>query len=252
MKFNLLIFAIILLASSCTINKNLMFKTDTEYVFQSPPDTIVDYKITINDEISFFLFSNDGTPIINNTSQDISSSGNQFRQGLTYTVDLDGNLDLPELGLVNVDGLTVYEAQDKMEGLYEFYHVKPFVKLEVVNKRVIIFPGSGGDARTITLTNGNTNVIEALALAGGIADRGDASKVKLIRTIGDEQQVFLMDLSTIEGIQYAQMYVQSNDVIYVEPVPEIAKEVLKDAAPVVSLISSFAVIWAVLTRINTQ
>lgn len=228
-----------------------MFKTDTEYVFQTPPDSIAEYKITFNDELTFFLFSNDGTPILNNTAKEANTIGGRLNDGLTYVVDINGFLDLPELGLVNIEGLTVYEAQNKLEELYTFYHVKPFVKLKVVNKRVIIFPGSGGDAKVISLTNGNTNVIEALALAGGIADRGDASKVKLIRTLNQIQHVYLMDLSTIEGIEFAQMYVQSNDVIYVEPVPEIARELLKDAAPVVSLISSFAVIWAVLNRINT-
>lgn len=251
MKFNFLLIIIILFISSCTINKNLMFKTDTEYVFQTPPDSLAEYNITINDELTFYLFSNNGTPLLNQTAKEESSIGGIVGSGLTYVVDLDGNIDLPELGDVNVEGLSIFEAQNKLENLYAEYHVQPFVKLKVVNKRVIIFPGSGGDAEVILLKNGNTNVIEALALAGGIADRGDASKVKLIRTIDNKQNVYLMDLSTIEGIEFAQMYVQSNDVIYVEPVPEIARELLKDAAPVVSLISSFAVIWAVLTRINT-
>lgn len=251
MKYSFLLVAIVVFASSCSINKNLMFKTDTEYVYETPPDTIAEYRISVNDELTFFLFSNDGTPILNQTAKDQSNVSGGVRTGLTYVVDLNGMLNLPEIGQTDVAGLTIYEAQKKLEKLYEFYHVKPFVKLSVINKRVIIFPGSGGDAEVIYLKNGNTTVIEAMAMAGGIADRGDASKVKLIRTIGEEQHVYLMDLSTIEGIDFAQMYVQSNDVIYVQPVPELASEVLKDAAPVVSLISSFAVIWAVFTRLST-
>jgi polysaccharide biosynthesis/export protein len=59
--------------------------------------------------------------------------------------------------------------------------------------------------------------------------------------------VYLMDLSTIEGIQYAEMIVQANDIIYVEPVPDIANELWKDITPVVSLISGLALIYAILT-----
>ena len=55
-----------------------------------------------------------------------------------------------------------------------------------------------------------------------------------------------MDLSTIEGIKYANMLVQANDVIYVEPVPEIAGEILKDVAPFVTLVSGVALIYAIL------
>ena len=55
-----------------------------------------------------------------------------------------------------------------------------------------------------------------------------------------------MDLSTIEGMQYASIVVQANDVIYVEPVPEIAAEVMKDVAPYITLVSGVALIYAIL------
>ena len=42
--------------------------------------------------------------------------------------------------------------------------------------------------------------------------------------------------------------VQANDIIYVEPVPDIAREVFEDVSPVVQIISGLAVIYAVLTN----
>ena len=55
-----------------------------------------------------------------------------------------------------------------------------------------------------------------------------------------------MDLSTIEGIQYATMPVQANDILYVEPVPEIAREIFQDIAPVVSIVTSMGLLIAIL------
>jgi polysaccharide biosynthesis/export protein len=100
----------------------------------------------------------------------------------------------------------------------------------------------------IPMTNNNINVIEALALAGGLSDRANASKVKLIRKVNGKSEVYLMDLSTIEGIKYAGMIVQAGDIIYVEPTPEIATEVMRDVSPYITVISGLAFVWAVLSR----
>ena len=53
-------------------------------------------------------------------------------------------------------------------------------------------------------------------------------------------------MSTIEGLEYADLIVQANDYIYVEPDPELGKEILGEVAPVVSLVSSAAVIVAII------
>ena len=42
------------------------------------------------------------------------------------------------------------------------------------------------------------------------------------------------------------MPVQANDILYVEPVPEIAREIFRDISPVVSIVSSMALLIAVL------
>ena len=80
--------------------------------------------------------------------------------------------------------------------------------------------------------------MEALAHAGGITDRGKANTVKLMRRVDGKREIYWIDLSTIEGLQYVDMIVQANDYIYVEPTPEIAKEISQDIVPVISLASS--------------
>ena len=92
--------------------------------------------------------------------------------------------------------------------------------------------------------------MEAIALAGGIAERGRASRIKLIRKNDNGQrQVYRIDLSTIEGLKYTDILVQANDYIYIEPVPEIGRELLKEVAPIVSLISSAAIVISVISKL---
>ena len=237
MRYLLIFFAAVVALSSCTINKNVMFRTDTDYEFDVPSEDTVNNNLTIspNDRVLFRLFSNEGARLI------------VILPNFTYTVQPDGYLELPEVGLVYLAGMNIQDAQLKLEELYSEFYKKPFAILEIVNNRAIVFNGNGGTARVIDLTNQNITVIEALALAGGITQRGDASQIKLIRRFDDKPyEVYMMDLSTIEGIKYANMVVQANDVIYVEPVPEIAAEVFRDISPFVSIVSGVALIYAIL------
>ena len=98
-------------------------------------------------------------------------------------------------------GLTLDEAERKIEAAYESEYVDPYALLQVVNNRVLVFPGEAGQATVITLQNQNTTVIEALAQAGGIRQRGRSRQIKLIRQRGGENLVYHMDLSTVDGLR---------------------------------------------------
>jgi polysaccharide biosynthesis/export protein len=239
---------IILSLGSCTINRNVMFRTDHDYAFNTPADSLLneEYRINVNDLILLRLFSNGGAAMLDITAG--TSDSRQFAvfPNTTYLVERDGYIELPEIGEVMVLDMTLNEAERHVESLYANFYNDPFAIVEVVNKRVIVFPGNGGTAAVVPLTNRNTTVIECLAQAGGVTLRGNARRIKLIRTTNFKNEVYLMDLSTIEGIKYANMLVQANDVIYVEPVPEIAGEILKDVAPFVTLVSGVALIYAIL------
>jgi len=117
------------------------------------------------------------------------------------------------------------------------------VQLKVTNNRVIIFPGGqGGTSTVITLSNTNTTLIEALALAGGISD-GKAHKIKLIRGDLHNPKVYLIDLSTIEGMKASNLVLQANDIIYVEPRPKVAQRILENIAPYLTLLSTTLLIY---------
>ena len=96
----------------------------------------------------------------------------------------------------------------------------------------------------------NTTLIEALALVGGITGNSRANRVKLIRNNKGNQEVYLIDLSTIEGLNNANTILQSNDIIYVEPNPNYAREILQDISPILSVITSFTSLLTTYIIIN--
>jgi len=248
--FLLLIVGTVLM-SSCAVNKDLMFQTPVGYEYDALPSVdSVEYRISPYDRVQFNLFTNDGYKLIDILGQE-GTTGNSvqaIRQfGFDYLVEQDGFVKLPTLGLVKLSDMTIREAQDFLQEKYLEFYRKPFVILSVVNNRVIVSPGQGGQAEVVNIRD-NMTVIEVLARAGGIATRGNASKVKVIRDMGDHKEVYKIDLSTIEGIYDGGLIVQANDIIYVEPTPEIAREVLRDITPIISLITSTLFLVTIFTR----
>lgn len=246
---NLFLFALLLVGiSSCKVLRpSLMLKTSKTYNFDKITDTLVkeNYRIASTDAIQFKVFANDGFKLV-----DMSNSGNVTNSGavIEETVDKDGYLKLPLLGKIKVIGLTIREAQSMLEKEYETFYVKPFVQLKVVNKRVIVFPGSAGAARVVPIVNNNTTVFEAIALAGGITEDGKAYRIKLIRRTNDKPEVYLIDLSKIEGIAAGNITVLANDIIHVETRPRIAQKALQEITPYLTLLTSSLTLYFIFTN----
>ena len=169
-------------------------------------------------------------------NQQMMGGNNRF----TYEVRPDGTVDLPELGAVKLSGLNIDEAETYLESEFSKNYVNPLALIEVTNQRVLVFPGEAGVASVVPLVNPNTSLFEVLALRGGIRARGDARNVKLIRRSAAGQTIHQLDLSTIDGLKFANTTVQAGDIIYVEPLPQYAQEVLADIGPVLSLITTIS------------
>ena len=152
--------------------------------------------------------------------------------------------------MIKVSDLTLEEAEAAIENAYASAYRDPYVLLSVTNNRVLVFPGEAGQATVITLQNQNTTVLEALALAGGVRSRGIASRVKLIRNTPDGRDVYLLDLSSIDGVQDASLIVQANDIIYVNSTPDLATGFLNEITPIVSITSSLGLLYTILRGVQ--
>lgn len=241
-----------LFASSCSVNKDIMFKTPVDFTFDTPPDSsAIDFRIQVNDVLRFRLFANNGFKII-----DLVSSGENLRvlntqAQFTYLVESDGLVKLPLIDRQPLEGMTLREAELFLENKYIEHYNDPFVQLSISNRRVVVFPGGGGDANVINLPNSNTTLIEVLASANGVARRGNVSHVKVFRRrIDGSREIYDLDLSTIDGIRSADMIMQTSDIVYVEPNPEIARELLYDINPVVTLVSSLVLVYGIVRGFN--
>lgn len=146
-----------------------------------------------------------------------------FGTARRYMVQDDGNAYLPLLGATSLEGLKLYQVDSLLSKKYEKYYKDSYVVSRLLNRRVIIIGALGG--KIVTLENENMSIIEAVVSAGFNFDqriRGD--RLRVIRNIQTKPVMQIIDIATYEGLRAANLKVEPNDVIYLEPRRRIGRE----------------------------
>ncbi len=244
---------IALVVSSCNYGAYEMFRTPKDYPFDTPGknDTAA-YVLQPFDIIDFKLYANEGFKLIDLSAlTETNTTMTSGVAGVDYLIENDGRVKLPILGYMPIAGKTIKEAEAFLEKEYEKYYKKPFARIKVLNRRVTVFPGgtsssSRGQAKVVPLKNENTTLFEVLGQVGGPSALSKVKRVKVIRGDLSNPQVFLFDLRTIEGVKQADIILQNNDIIYVEPIIKPVRQFVSDVAPIVSLLTSTITLIVVL------
>ncbi|WP_210486659.1 polysaccharide biosynthesis/export family protein [Rufibacter aurantiacus] len=253
--------------SSCNVyRQNVMFRTEgdvnADLLRASMAEAGRNYRIQPNDVMNIRIYTNKGEILVdpnNFLRQELTQTGgrgggnvaaqqNNQKDQQEYTVLPNGEVKVPMIGFVPVQGLTVSQADSLFQSRFETYYRDTYVYSQVISRRVVVLGATGG--RVVPLSNENINVVEVLALAGGIPENGKAQNIRLIRDVASGKPiVHVIDLSTVAGLQRASLKVQPNDVIYVEPVRRVFNESLRDVLTVVGALSNVLTSYIVIRNI---
>ena len=198
------------------------------------------YTIQPNDLLNVKVYTKNGEMIIDpeyELSKDLNANNRNNRPDPEYLVRLDGSIYLPMVGDVNLQGLTIHEANLKLIELYSAYFVDPYVITKYTNKRVTVLGAPGG--QIIPLANENVTVAEIIAMAGGMQKTGNAAEITLLRG----KEVFLIDFSTVDGYYKTNQIVKAGDIIYIEPINRVITE---NSATIALVLSSITTVTALL------
>lgn len=211
------------------------------------------YTIQADDLLEVEVYTNKGERIIDpdfELVKELRGAGQAqtSRANPRYLVQENGLVRLPMVGEVQLEGYTLHQADSLLARAYSEFYKETFVITRFVNKRVVVLGATG--SMVIPLLNENMDVLEVLALAGGISGKGKAANIRLIRGDLKAPQVQLIDLSTIEGMRQASLKVQSGDIIYVEPARRVLPETIRDITPVVGLVTNALTLLIVIINLN--
>jgi polysaccharide biosynthesis/export protein len=134
------------------------------------------------------------------------------------SVRLDGNMSLPLVNDIKAAGLTCGELRNQLTEKYKDFVDVPEVAVTVIESRSkrIYLLGKVAKPGEYPMQK-NMTVVQAISLAGGLAEWADSSDVKLIRKIKGTEKTFKVDYDAIvSGEDLSQnVLLQPDDTIFV-------------------------------------
>ncbi len=241
-KFIFSLSGVIFILSGCKVlNPSAMFETGSDYKYSDFEKEMNEYVIKPFDKLDVRIYTNDGYQLI-----DMESNSNIVREQRTtspYLVEYDGLVKVPTLGRVPISGLTIKQAEELLEEKYSKFYQKPFVLVNVTNRRVVVFTAGSTKGTVLNIENEKFTLIEALAQAGGIDDFSKSYKIKLLRGDLKDPKVYLFDISSIEELKKSNVVLQANDIIYVEQRPRYTARATKEIMPYITLMNTLILVY---------
>ncbi len=226
----LFVIIVLLCVSSCVPTKRLKYLQESE----TAVDSLITveriqkpYRIQTNDLLSIRVKALDQELVgmfnpIGEENPNATGEERMYYDG--FLVDAHGNIRVPTLGEVNVLGYTVEEVREKIEdALLENYFTEEaniFVTVKLAGIRYTTIGEIGSGSQVIYKEQ--VTIMEAIANAGDITDYGDRTDVIILRQYPGGQKRHHIDLTSIDAVDSPYYYIQPNDLIIVNPLPQKA------------------------------
>jgi len=142
-----------------------------------------------------------------------------------YTEDFplqrDGSIKIKDIGKVQVAGMSLGEASSLIKAKVNssFIGTDAYISLSNIRDINVLVAGNAFNPGIYTLS-GNSNMLHAIGVAGGINDFGSYREINLIR---NEKIIETLDMYDvlITGIYGSKTTLQSGDIIFVKPIKNV-------------------------------
>lgn len=198
---------------------------DIEYFQNTQPDSIIatqaikTLKLVPGDKIGVTVTSAN-TPELAaryNLTSGNSSSSTTNADNMRYTIDENGNVDIPGIGRTAVSGLTRAEAAARIQSMFRNGIINDAIVTVAAYNRYITVLGEVASPGQQEITRDNITILEAIGRAGDLTITGQRKQVKVIRQEGNESRTYYIDLTTDDIFKSPVYNLQQNDVVYVAP-----------------------------------
>ena len=133
------------------------------------------------------------------------------------SIKRDGSINIPEIGKISVAGLSLDEVSSLIKGKIAnaYIGIEAFVSLVNIRDIQVLITGNAYNPGIYTL-NGNSNLLHALSMAGGIDEKGSYRQIELIRDNSVINTIDLYDIF-IHGKSGFGQRLRSGDSILIKP-----------------------------------
>jgi len=221
---------VVICFSSCYTYKNVPYLQDipdttkplriATMTFKNPViqnDDVLSITIQTLDQNMTSFLNNPQTSGATVSGSPTPSGGTTSPQAINgYLVDKNGEVELPFAGKIKVSGLTTSEARDLIQTEVAKAFINPIVNVRFANYRVTVM-GEVARPGTYIVPNEKVNIFDGLGLAGDLTIFGRRENVLLMRDSLNQKTMVRLNLNSKNIIESPYFYLQSGDIIYVEP-----------------------------------
>ena len=140
----------------------------------------------------------------------------QINETEDYSINNDGSVSLPDIGKIVIAGLSLNEASLFIKSKINaaLIGTEAFISLSGIRDVNVMVSGNAKNPGIYTLT-GNSNILHAISVAGGISEYGSVREINLIRDNKVIESLDIYDL-LIQGKYNVRKRLRSGDVVFVE------------------------------------
>lgn len=167
-----------------------------------------------------------------------------------YMVDSIGCIELPYLGSSLIKGMTTSEAGIMLKEKLSPFLKDPIISIKLMNFNIAVL-GDVAKPGTFQITNERVSLPEALSLAGDLTITARRDNVILIREKNGLRTYARINLKKTDFFASPFYYLESNDIIYVEPSKaKIAQADTKTWQLLTFIVTSLSLITVLVLRVK--
>jgi len=207
--------AALLTLSSCTSTNVFMHgnRADTsvaalDSIFYDNPN--YQYHIRTDDKINISVWQQDELSV--GSVYGIYNSNEVY--GKWLLVDAGGNIEVPRLGTMHVQNMTIITLKDSLQTLFGEWLVNPIVDVKVMNKEITIL-GEVRNPQVVTIDTEQTRLLNIIAQANGFEFYADKKHIKVLRQVGEHVYIANIDLSENDHHTRRNITLYPGDVVLV-------------------------------------
>lgn len=132
-----------------------------------------------------------------------------------YLVDVDGFIDFPVLGKINVLGQNRIQVSDVIRERLRTYVNNPRVNVSIKNHKVTML-GEITNPGVYPISSDKLTLDEAIAMAGDLTNSAVLDRIRVIREINGKKIEYRVNIQSPDFFRSPVYFLQNNDLIYVE------------------------------------
>lgn len=224
-RFYIIIYSSLIFLAGCGVPKDIAYFQGIEKLTNEQLGALIlPYTPTIypGDMLSILVFSKDADavapynpPYYSSTKMVASLDEKENLKGF-YPVDPEGMIDFPQLGQIQVGGLSPAELEELIRVRLARQVEDVSVKIDIINYEVTLI-GEVRNPGRLRVTNNKLTILEAIGAAGDLGLNAERKNVLVIRRTHGEPEYGFVDMTDVSLFSSPYYYLRQRDVIYVEP-----------------------------------